>query len=67
MQESEKENISHDSGNEKAPLLSAINFLLTEVFYPPHSHQSQPEEMKGDSILAKSLNYLFIEDDINNF
>lgn len=41
-------------------LNQAINFLLTEVFYS--RQQSSPvEEMKGDSALVKSLNYLFVE------
>lgn len=51
---------SSDPGKEQT-LIKAINFLLTEVFC---SHQQSPpieEIMKGDSILVKSLNYLFVD------
>lgn len=41
-------------------LIHSINYLITEVFCS-HQQQSAFEEMKGDSVLAKSLNYLFID------
>lgn len=51
---------SNESGNEQS-LIQAINFLITEVFYSQRQ-QSPPEEIiKGDSVLAKSLNYLFVD------
>lgn len=59
-----KEKNSSEPGNEKTSLIQAINFLLTEVFYSHHQSASI-EEMKGDSILAKSLNYLFVETENN--
>lgn len=60
----EKNNSEPQNGNEKTPLIQAINFLLTEVFYS-HQQSTPIEEMKGDSILAKSLNYLFIDTENN--
>lgn len=66
--DSNKENLPLDSGNEQVSLFSAINFLLTEVFSNPHSRQyQQVDEMKGDSILARSLNYLFVESETNAY
>lgn len=40
-------------------LIHSINYLITEVFCS--RQQSAFEEMKGDSVLTKSLNYLFID------
>lgn len=55
----------NESGNEQT-LIKAINFLLTEVFYS--RQQSPPEEiMKGETVLAKSLNYLFVDAGNNKF
>lgn len=54
---------SSSSGNDQ-PLFKAINHLLTDVFYRQRESASI-EEMKGDSILAQSLNYLFIESEEN--
>lgn len=45
-------------------LIHSINYLITEVFCS--HYQPAFEEMKGDSVLAKSLNYLFIDaEDVN--
>lgn len=46
------------TGNEST-LIKAINMLLTEVFYSQRS-PSPVEVMPGESILARSLNYLFV-------
>lgn len=50
-----------ESGNEQT-LIKAVNYLITEVFYSQR-RESPPEEiMSGESILARSLNYLFFDD-----
>lgn len=54
------EKSSLESGNEKT-LLKSIKFLITEVFYSPHQCPPNEEIMKGESVLAKSLNYLFVD------
>lgn len=53
-------NSSSTSGpGKEQTLIHSINYLITEVFC---SHQQSAfEEMKGDSSLVKSLNYLFID------
>jgi hypothetical protein len=55
----ESNSSSTEPGKEQT-LIQAVNFLLTDVFYS-HKQPSSVEEMKGNSALAKSLNYLFIE------
>jgi hypothetical protein len=56
---------SIETGNEQS-LTKAINLLLTEVFCSTQQSPSVDEIMKGDSMLAKSLNYLFIDAGDNN-
>jgi hypothetical protein len=51
---------SDESGNEQT-LIKAINLLITEVFYSQRQQFPPEEIMKGDSVLAKSLNYLFVD------
>lgn len=54
-----RERNASESGNEQT-LISSINFLLTDVFCS-HRQSTPIEAMKGDSVLAKSLNYLFVD------
>lgn len=58
------ENSSTERGNEQV-LFQAVNYLLTEVFYSDNQQSASIEEMKGASIIAKSLNMLFIPE-MNN-
>ena len=55
-----KTSASESGNNKHHTLIHAIDYLLTDVFYS--NHKPEPiEKMKGGSILANSLNYLFVD------
>lgn len=55
------QNSSSESGEREQSPLPAVNYLLTEVFCSTNQPSAPVEVMLGDSVLAKSLNYLFVE------